>query len=128
MASDKHSRMPIVLVAEDDVGMRAWLGELLEAAEYQVLIAEDGLQARSLASSHQFDLVITDISMPHEEGLGLIPAIRRDHPQTKIIAISGKEPETLGDAKLLGAHAALRKPVRGHDLLRHVRELLDVES
>jgi DNA-binding response OmpR family regulator len=113
-----------ILVAEDDSGMREWLAEVLQAAAYRVLTAEDGLRARSLANLHSPDLVITDISMPHEEGLGLIRAMRSAHPQTKIIVISGKDPDTLDDAKLLGAHATLQKPIGGHELLQAIRDLL----
>ncbi len=115
--------MAIILVAEDDVGMRAWLAEILESACYQVLTAADGLQAQSLAKRHDLDLVITDISMPLEEGLGLIRAMRRTHPDTKIIALSGKDPEVLLDARLLGAHATLRKPVTAKTVLQCVLEL-----
>jgi CheY-like chemotaxis protein len=117
------TEMAIILVAEDDVGMRAWLAEVLGDARHQVFTAEDGLQAKSLAKLHDLDLVITDISMPHEEGLGLIRAMRKAHPDTKIIALSGKDPEVLLDAKLLGAHATLRKPVTAKTVLQCVFEL-----
>lgn len=70
------------------------------------------------------DLLITDISMPNEEGLGLIRAMRKACPATKIIALSGTDPETLRDAKLLGAQAALRKPVAADVVLQCIRELV----
>jgi DNA-binding NarL/FixJ family response regulator len=46
--------------------------------------------------------VITDISIPNEEGLNLIRAIRKEHSGLKITATSGGDPEILTDAKLLG--------------------------
>ena len=76
-----------------------------------------------LAERQIFDLMLTDISMPEEEGLGLIHAIRKKRPDIKIIAISGKDPETLTDAKLLGANAALRKPVTATTILQWITEL-----
>jgi DNA-binding NarL/FixJ family response regulator len=61
--------------------------------------------------------------MPNEEGLGMIRALHKASPGLKIIAVSGKDPETLMDAKLLGAHAALRKPVTAKTVLECVRDL-----
>ncbi len=104
--------MATILIAEDDFGVRAWLTELLEQAGHRVFVAEDRLKAKTAARFQHFDLVITDISMPHEEGLGLIRALQTQQSQTKIIAISGKDPATLGDAKLLGAHAGTEKACR----------------
>jgi CheY-like chemotaxis protein len=91
--------------------MREWLTRILQGAGHQVFTAQDGLEAKSLAKRHSLDLIVTDISMPNEDGLGMIRAMRKAHPELKIIAISGKDPEILMDAKLLGAQVALRKPV-----------------
>jgi len=112
-----------ILVVDDDIGTREWLSAILEAAGHLVFAAQDGLEARSLAMRSTLDLVITDISMPNEEGLGMIRALRKSLPQLKIIAFSGQDPDTLHDAKLLGAHAALRKPVTAQILLQSVEEL-----
>jgi CheY-like chemotaxis protein len=112
-----------ILVVEDELGMREWLTEILEGASHRVFAAQDGVQARSLATLHALDLVVTDISMPNEEGLGMIRALHKAYPALKIIAMSGKDPETLADAKLLGAHAALRKPVTAKTLLQCVGDL-----
>jgi CheY-like chemotaxis protein len=112
-----------ILVVDDDTGTREWLSEILEGAGHLVFTAQDGLAARSLAMRSSVDLVITDISMPNEEGLGMIRALRKCLPQLKIIALSGKDPDTLQDARLLGAHAALRKPVTAKLLLQCVSEL-----
>jgi hypothetical protein len=46
--------------------------------------------------------------------------MRKAHPELKIIAISGKDPEILMDAKLLGAQVALRKPVTAKMVLQCV--------
>jgi DNA-binding response OmpR family regulator len=112
-----------ILVVDDDPGMREWLSDILEGSGHQVFRAQDGLEAKSLAKRHSLALVITDISMPNEEGLGMILAMRKAHPELKIIALSGKDPETLMDAKLMGAHAALRKPVTAKVLLQCVADL-----
>jgi len=113
-----------ILVVEDETGMREWLTEILQGASHQICTARDGVEARSLAQRHALDLVITDISMPNEEGLGMILAMRKAYPKLKIIVISGKDPDILMDAKLLGAHAALRKPVTAKIVLQSVSDLI----
>ena len=113
-----------ILIADDDVGMLAWLGEILEDTRHQILTAQDGLEAQSLLNGHAVDLVITDVYMPNGEGLGLIRNTRKYRPEVAIIAISGGDPEVLLDAKRLGAHAALRKPITAKALTQCVYELL----
>jgi two-component system response regulator YesN len=89
-----------------------------------VFTAQDGLEARSRAKEHDLDLVITDISMPNEEGLGTIRGMRKAHPSVKIIAISGAfGPDVLRDAKILGAAAALSKPMTKETVLQCVHHL-----
>ncbi len=116
--------MANILVVDDDAGVREWLTEVLQSAGHQVFTARDGLEARPLAKRHALQVVITDISMPNEEGLGMIRAMRKAHPEIRIIAVSGQAPEVLLDAKLLGAHAALRKPVTAKIMLQSVADLI----
>jgi DNA-binding response OmpR family regulator len=112
-----------ILVVDDEEGMREWLAEVLQSAGHQVFTARDGLEAKSLAKRQALELVITDISMPNEEGLGTIRFLRKMHPDVKIIALSGVDPEVLQDAKILGANAALTKPVTMKMLLKCLRNL-----
>ncbi len=120
--------MADVLVVDDDAGTREWLTEILEGAGHRVLSARDGLEAESLARNQAVEVVITDISMPNEEGIGLILAIRRSHPKLKIIVLSGKDPDILMDAILLGAHAAFRKPVISRTVLECISVLAQTQS
>jgi DNA-binding NtrC family response regulator len=115
--------MAQVLVVDDDAATREWLTEILEGAGHRVFTAQDGLQARSLAGEQTLEVVITDISMPNEEGIGLLMAMRRMYPRLKIIVLSGQDPEALADAILLGAYAAFRKPVTSKTVLECLRTL-----
>ncbi len=53
----------------------------------------------------------------------MIRALRKNYPALKIIALSGKDPGVLLDAKLLGAHAALMKPVTAKIVLKCISDL-----
>ena len=112
-----------VLVVDDEDGMRDWLAEILTGSGHHVFTAKDGLEAKRLAQQQPLDLMITDISMPNEEGLGIICAFRKAHPEVKIIAMSGSNPAALVDAKLLGAKAALTKPFTSETVLKCIRDL-----
>jgi CheY-like chemotaxis protein len=116
-----------ILVVDDEPAVREWLVEIVAAAGHQTTTAEDGLKALNLISRQEFDLVITDIVMPNQEGFGLINEIRKTRPKLKIIVLSGRDPETLRDARLLGAHITLRKPASAQEIRRSVAELLSGE-
>jgi DNA-binding NtrC family response regulator len=110
--------MAQVLVVDDDLGMREWFTEVLEGAGHRVSVARDGLEAKTCVNQEAPEFVITDISMPNEEGLGLLLGMRRSNPALKIIVISGKDPAALDDAMLLGASAAFQKPVAAKTVLQ----------
>ena len=120
--------MALILVVDDDAGMREWLTEIFQGVGHSVFAAQDGLEAKSLAMRQAVDVVISDVSMPNEDGLGLILAIRRAQPKLKIIVLSGNDPDALDDAILLGAHAAFRKPVTAQRILQCVSILLQSNS
>jgi CheY-like chemotaxis protein len=115
--------MALILVVKDDIGLREWLSEIMRGAGHEIVAAKDGLEARSFVLRQSFDLVVTDISMPNEEGLGLIRAMQKERPEFKIVVVSGKDPEIRMDARILGAHATLRKPVTAAAVLQCVCEL-----
>ena len=77
---------------------------------------------------HHPDLVITDIVMPEEEGIGMIWNIRRDFADAPIIAVSGGNrgygEDYLRMAVRLGVNATLAKPFGHRDLLQAVQRLL----
>lgn len=120
-----------ILVVDDEPGVRDWLVEILEGYGHRVFTAKDGLEAKQLAARETLDVIITDISMPNEEGLGVIRALRKTNPALKIIAMSGAHADVLKDAKLLGANAVLTKPFTSEMVLKCIRGLapaLDASS
>ncbi len=66
------------------------------------------------------DVVVTDLHMPHVDGLELIVTLQALFPDAKIIAVSGKGQAMLAAAKRQGVRVALSKPVDPHELLRAI--------
>jgi DNA-binding response OmpR family regulator len=124
--------MARVLVVDDDDAVRMMLKKMLETEAYDVITAENGIQA--LLSLHEQlpDVVILDIIMPEKEGFETIVELRRDYPIIKIIAISGGgsigATNYLKLAKTLGAHLTIEKPIRMAELMAAVKQLVSTEA
>jgi len=123
-----NKKMALILVIDDEEGMRALLRGLLEKEGHKVLEAPDGMAGIRLYQENRPDLVITDIFMPEKEGTQTILELRKNNPNVKIIAISGGELaariDVLGTAKIFGALRVLAKPFRLEDMRQAVNELL----
>ena len=117
-----------VLIVEDDALMRSFVADVLAGEGHRVEVAPDGASALALLEREPFDLVITDIIMPEQDGIEAIMDLRRGRPELKLIAISGggrAEPENyLHSAQLLGANRTLRKPFTNEAILAAVKDLI----
>ena len=114
-----------ILVVDDDAQVRSFLATLLETDGYTVIQADDGKQAQARCQETVFDLVITDLVMPEQEGLETIHAIRKQWPQLPVVAISGAFAGAyLELAKKLGASGIFRKPFEPGTILREVHRLV----
>lgn len=118
-----------ILIVDDDAGVRQVLRSMLTAAGYDVSLAHNGREAMDRLKQAQFDLIITDLVMPEQEGIETIKLLRRDYPAIKIIAISGAfGGDYLRIAGFLGAHRTLAKPVRMETVIRTVEETLNSDE
>ncbi len=118
------ARRGVILVVDDEQGIRRLFEQILTSAGYEVLTAGNGKEALEIVRRTALDLVITDLIMPEREGIETIQAIRRDHPGLKIVAMSGAfEGQFLRMAALLGAEATLLKPIRPEQLVETVQRI-----
>ena len=121
--------MATILIIDDDEDFSQIISVLLSASEHEVRTARDGKQGLALCDQLSPSLVITDIIMPECDGMEVIGMIRRRHPDTRIVAISGggrlDKKNLLNWAHRAGADAVLPKPVRPDTLLALVTDLLD---
>lgn len=77
-----------VLYAEDEVGVRKNVNELLSLLFKEVYLATDGEEAYKLFLQHKPDLIITDIKMPHLTGIELTKKIRESDSKAHVIIIT----------------------------------------
>ncbi len=114
-----------ILVIEDHAPMAKIMETILVADRHTVMRAADGRAGMELFLSRHFDLVITDILMPNQEGLETIREMVAHNPAVKIIAVSGSGRDGGMDylriAEAFGAVSTLQKPFQPEDLLRLVR-------
>lgn len=100
-----------ILVADDEESIRWVLSKALKKQGFNVDLAEDGLQAKSLAQKHRYDLAILDIKMPGVHGLDLLKQFRADYPDTLIIIMTAEATmEHAVAAMKNGAYDYLTKP------------------
>ena len=116
--------MFLVLIVEDDAGIRSMLGTLLESQHYRVVEAETAGRGLVEARAHRPDLVIVDLGLPDRDGLSLIREIRRFSPMP-ILVLSARTMETDKIAALdAGADDYVAKPFSTPEMLARVRAAL----
>jgi len=81
---------PVILIVDDEPQIRSALRRLLEREQYEVLDAPGTQEALKIARRRRVDLVISDYMMPESNGLDFLIQMKKDHPQTVRIIMTGK--------------------------------------
>jgi len=106
--------MANILVIDDEAGLRTMVRDTLEPLGHTIVEASNGLLGVQKYREAPFDLVITDIIMPDQEGIETIQQIRKLNPAQPVIVMSGggrtKTGEFLQIARNVGADRVLKKP------------------
>lgn len=119
--------MARILLIDDDNALRGVIALTLTHAGHEVIQALDGRQGIDLSRVCPFDIVVTDLIMPHQEGMETIGILRREQPHLPIIAISGGLPNSelyLQIAEKIGARQVLAKPFAMSVLQAAIAEVL----
>ena len=112
--------MARILIVDDDDMERTLERTILEKLGHQLYFAVDGANALDIFRAEDIDVVITDMVMPHIDGLSLIREIRRMDESVEVIAVSGVSRDELGLAQDLGAFETLFKPFDPEKLVEAV--------
>ena len=117
--------MARIMIVDDDDMERVLERTFLEKLGYHLHFARDGAEALKILEAVDIDVLVTDLVMPHVDGLSLIRKVRREHPRIGVVAISGVSRDELGLARDLGAIEALTKPIDAHAFVDAVKRALE---
>ena len=115
-----------ILVVEDEIVTQRLTKKILEQRGYEVVVAEDGVDALMALGKINFDLVLCDINMPNLDGFKLVEFLNAKNIFIPVIFITAQEDvedEIRGLA--LGAKDYIRKPINRDLLLLRIRKALD---
>ncbi len=112
MSGDK-----IILVADDQEGIRALLKEILQEF-YTVLEAKNGAEALGIIKERRVHLVLLDVKMSGMCGLETLSSMKEVKPDIKVLMMTGYgDPETLSQVTERGAMGCLTKPFEIQEML-----------
>ena len=115
-----------VLVADDDAGIRTVISHALERAGFEVRVTSNAATLWRWVSDGQGDVVITDVIMPDENGLDLVPRIRKLRPELRVVVMSAQSTLlTAVKANERGAFEYLPKPFDINELVSVVKRALE---
>ena len=124
--------MPSVIVVDDDPYMRKLIKSVLQEAGHKVHVTSNGVECLDYLVEFEPNLIITDICMPHMDGIQAIKNILSITRTIKIIAITSDNQtfkDSYSDAALkLGVSSVLLKPFKITDLLKAVNQALNTVS
>ena len=113
-----------IILADDDRDVLKSLRNFLEARNHTLRCASDGIEARALLQDALPDLVITDIHMPHMDGIALLETIRKSHPALPVILITAYDDVDLeAVSERFDATICFKKPVPLAPLLSILNQL-----
>lgn len=118
--------MAIILVVDDEVGIRELLSEILIDEGYDVRLAENATAARQIRNDLRPDLVLLDIWMPDTDGISLLKEWHAaGHLNMPVVMMSGHGTiDTAVEATRFGAFDFLEKPIALQKLLSTVQKAL----
>jgi two-component system, NtrC family, response regulator AtoC len=128
--------MARILIADDEAGLREFIGDTLRLDGHDIAEATDGRDAIRKLDERGFDLVITDLKMPHVDGMAVLKKVRTEQPEVEVIVLTAHgSVDNAVEAMKAGAFDYLQKPLGGPDELRLVanraierRRLLDARA
>lgn len=119
-----------IVMADDHTLLRRMLTSFLETHDDVLVVAEAGDGDGALAKTLEFkpDVLILDLNMPGRGGLEVLPEIRQQAPDVKILVLTGREDNLyIMRALRSGAHGYLLKTADENKLIESIRKVLDDE-
>ncbi len=116
-----------ILVVDDNKKFLDLLNEFLTDNDYDVMISDNGKEAKKHFTEFNPDIVVTDIVMPDLDGIELLLELRQINPDIQVIMMSGGNrgfaESYLRMAEKLGANVILNKPFALSELLQQIKKI-----
>ncbi|MFV2059475.1 MAG: response regulator [Gammaproteobacteria bacterium] len=119
--------MATILAVDDSASIRQMVSFTIKEAGYDVVEANDGVDALTKAKTQKFDLVITDVNMPKMDGISLIKELRAlaNYKFTPLLMLTTESgPEKKQEGKSAGATGWIVKPFNPEQLLITIKKVL----
>ncbi len=114
-----------VLIVDDEKNIVTSLQEILNDEGYEIITAEDGLEALEMVQAEPPDLVLLDIWIPGIDGIEVLQTIKTYHPEIEVLVMSGHGTiDTAVKATKLGAYDFIEKPFSLDQLVLSVERAL----
>ncbi len=127
--NDPKKSQAEILIVEDEPSKRAVLEEELTENNYRVDSAGSPLDAEPLLAHNSYDVIVTDLRMPGQDGLSFLKQIKEQNPEQAVIVVTAYGTvDTAVEAMKLGAFDYLQKPFSTEQLLLKLGRLLRFRS
>jgi two-component system nitrogen regulation response regulator NtrX len=121
--------MALILIIDDEAGIRQTLASILEDEGYRVLAAEDAILGLEILGREAPDLVFLDVLLPKLGGMEALERIRKEWPELEVVVISGHANIDMAvRAVKLGAFDFLEKPLSLDKVLTLCRNALEIQK
>ena len=121
----------MVLIVDDSLTVRKITSRLLQREGFAVATAKDGIDALDRIAEQVPDVILLDIEMPRMDGFEFTKTLKADqrNAHIPIIMITSRTAEKHRNrARELGVDLYLGKPYQEAELLKYLREMLDVQA
>ncbi|MBS1970549.1 MAG: sigma-54-dependent Fis family transcriptional regulator [Bdellovibrionales bacterium] len=114
-----------ILVVDDEESIREFLEIMLKKEGYEVTLAEDGQKAKDLLAKKSFDMIISDLQMPHVTGIELLKHVKETAPEIVFMMITAfGTTETAVEAMKMGAYDYITKPFKIDEVRLNIQNAL----
>ncbi len=118
-----------ILIVDDEETVRESLGDFLEFHDFSITLADSAARALEILAKKDFDLVISDLVMPHMDGIALIKAIREAGKDVPLLVMTGfASIEYAVESMKAGATDFITKPLKFDHVMLIVSRVLETCS
>jgi DNA-binding response OmpR family regulator len=115
--------MTQVLVIDDEKDIRETISNILKKHNYNPVTTDNVVDAEDLIRTKKWDIIISDVMIPHLGGFELVEVVKEVTKDTPVILVTGMDKEILS-ATMTNADIIITKPFTGKQLIDSIEELL----